>query len=127
MPPHKIILESAIDWRPRQKYSLCLILRRRLKLNLDSMPLKRITEPLFKVRFASHKTCEHVLISTAGISVGAYNVGCFFGAITTIFIGNPLGRRKTIFLGSSIMIVGAALQCSSYSLGQFISGRLITG
>ncbi|KAK0517404.1 hypothetical protein JMJ35_000559 [Cladonia borealis] len=62
-----------------------------------------------------------------GIAVAAYNVGCFFGAITTIFIGNPLGRRKTIFLGSSIMIVGAALQASSYSLGQFISARLITG
>ena len=62
-----------------------------------------------------------------GIAVASYNVGCFFGAISCIFIGNPLGRRKTILLGSSIMVVGAALQASSYSLGQFISGRLITG
>ncbi|KAL9066973.1 MAG: hypothetical protein Q9161_007217 [Pseudevernia consocians] len=62
-----------------------------------------------------------------GISVAAYNVGCFFGAITTIFIGDRLGRRKTIFLGSSIMVVGAALQCSSFSLAQFITGRLVTG
>ena len=29
--------------------------------------------------------------------------------------------------GSSIMIVGAAIQCSSFSLGQLIAGRLITG
>ena len=38
-----------------------------------------------------------------------------------------LGRRKTIFVGSSIMVVGAALQCSSFSLGQLIAARLITG
>ena len=68
-----------------------------------------------------------VINRAIGIAVAAYNVGCFFGAITTILIGNPLGRRKTIFLGSSIMIVGATLQASSYSLGQFISARLITG
>lgn len=73
---------------------------------------------------ASQKTHRSTI---QGISVAAYNVGCFFGAIATIFIGDRLGRRKTIFLGSSIMVVGAALQCSSFSLGQFISGRLVTG
>ncbi|KAL9133312.1 MAG: hypothetical protein Q9175_005506 [Cornicularia normoerica] len=62
-----------------------------------------------------------------GISVAAYNVGCFFGAIATIFIGDRLGRRKTIFLGSSIMVGGATLQCSSFSLAQFMTGRLVTG
>ncbi|MCJ1259265.1 hypothetical protein MMC24_007101 [Lignoscripta atroalba] len=62
-----------------------------------------------------------------GISVSSYNVGCFLGAIVTIWIGDILGRRKTIFLGSAIMIVGAVLQCSSFALGHFIAGRLITG
>ena len=38
-----------------------------------------------------------------------------------------LGRRKTIFLGSSIMVVGATLQCSAFGLPQFIVGRLVTG
>lgn len=38
-----------------------------------------------------------------------------------------LGRRKTIFLGSSIMIIGAILQCSAFSLPHFIVGRIITG
>lgn len=42
-------------------------------------------------------------------------------------MGNSLGRRKTIFLGTCIMIVGAILQCSSYELAQFIVGRIITG
>lgn len=66
-------------------------------------------------------------MNDSGISVASYNVGCFIGAITCIFIGDPLGRRKTIFLGSAVMVVGAALQCSATTLGHFIAGRLITG
>lgn len=62
-----------------------------------------------------------------GITVGGYTLGCFFGAVATIWLGNMLGRRKTIFIGSSIMVVGAALQCSSFSLGQLIASRLLTG
>ncbi|KAL4749996.1 hypothetical protein BDW72DRAFT_122587 [Aspergillus terricola var. indicus] len=62
-----------------------------------------------------------------GIVVAAYNLGCFAGSIPTIWIGNWLGRRKTIFLGSFIMVIGALLQCTSYHLPQFIIGRLVTG
>lgn len=62
-----------------------------------------------------------------GIAVAAYNLGCFVGAVFTIFVGNPLGRRKTIFAGSVVMTVGALLQCTSYQLPQFIIGRIVTG
>jgi MFS family permease len=62
-----------------------------------------------------------------GITVASYNLGCFCGAVACIFIGNPLGRRRTIFLGTSIMVIGAILQASSYQLAQFIVGRLVTG
>lgn len=62
-----------------------------------------------------------------GITVGGYTLGCFFGALATIWLGNMLGRKRTIMTGTSIMIVGAALQCSSFSLGQLIAARLITG
>ncbi len=62
-----------------------------------------------------------------GIAVASYNLGCFIGAVITIFIGNPLGRRKMIFLGTSIMVVGAALQASATTLPHFIIGRIITG
>ncbi|KAJ4173167.1 hypothetical protein NW754_012177 [Fusarium falciforme] len=62
-----------------------------------------------------------------GIAVSSYNLGCFIGAIITIFIGNWLGRRKMIMLGTSIMVVGAALQASAFSLDHFIIGRIITG
>ncbi|PGH18867.1 hypothetical protein AJ79_00283 [Helicocarpus griseus UAMH5409] len=62
-----------------------------------------------------------------GIAVAAYNLGCFLGAVFTIFVGNPLGRKKTIFWGSVIMTIGALLQTCSYHLPQFIVGRIITG
>ncbi|EAS35286.3 sugar porter (SP) family MFS transporter [Coccidioides immitis RS] len=62
-----------------------------------------------------------------GISIASYNVGCFLGAIACIWVGDLLGRRKTIFLGSAIMVVGAALQCSAFQLSHLIVGRIITG
>ncbi|CAD0012531.1 unnamed protein product [Aureobasidium pullulans] len=62
-----------------------------------------------------------------GISIASYNLGCFVGALMTIWIGDWLGRRKTIFLGSAIMVIGATLQTSAFSLGHLIAGRVITG
>jgi len=62
-----------------------------------------------------------------GITTASYNLGCFFGAIFCIWIGNYLGRRKTIFTGSIIMVIGATLQSCAYSLPHLIVGRIVTG
>lgn len=62
-----------------------------------------------------------------GITVGGYTLGCFFGAVATIWLGNILGRKKAIMLGSTIMVVGAVIQTASFSLPQLIVARLITG
>lgn len=62
-----------------------------------------------------------------GIAVASYNLGCFCGAILTIFIGNPLGRRRTIFCGCVIMATGALLQATAFSLPHLIIARVITG
>jgi MFS family permease len=56
-----------------------------------------------------------------------FTVGGFLGALSTIPIGDLLGRRRIIFIGSTLVIVGAALMASSYSLGQLIVARLIQG
>lgn len=56
-----------------------------------------------------------------------YTLGCFFGSLSCIFLGDYLGRIKTIAFGAVVVIAGAVLQCSSYSLAQLIVGRLITG
>lgn len=38
-----------------------------------------------------------------------------------------LGRKRAIITGSIIMVIGAAIQCASFSLPQLIVSRLITG
>ncbi|KAF7874001.1 hypothetical protein EAF04_002673 [Stromatinia cepivora] len=89
-----------------------------------------LTLPSFVATFPEidtiHDTSNHTS-TIQGISVSSYNLGCFLGAIATIFIGDILGRRRMIFLGSSIMIVGAVLQACAFNLGQLIAGRVITG
>jgi MFS family permease len=62
-----------------------------------------------------------------GITVSSYNLGCFLGAVITMFIADILGRRKMILVGSSIMVIGAALQASAGALPHLIIGRFITG
>jgi MFS family permease len=42
-------------------------------------------------------------------------------------IGNLLGRRRTIFLGGVLSLVGEILCSSSFELAQFIVGRTIIG
>ena len=56
-----------------------------------------------------------------------YDVGCFIGAIVAFTVGERLGRKKSIILGSTIMGVGVILQCSSFSLAQMFVGRIILG
>ncbi|EGO01349.1 hypothetical protein SERLA73DRAFT_134717 [Serpula lacrymans var. lacrymans S7.3] len=56
-----------------------------------------------------------------------YEVGCLVGALSNLWIGDRLGRRKTIALGGTIMIIGAILQTASYSYAQLVVARIITG
>lgn len=93
-----------------------------------------LTLPSFNARFPRINTenpppgvDSSTTATRQGITVASYNLGCFIGAIMAIFLGNRLGRRKMIFAGSAVMIVGATLQCSSFQLPQFIIGRIITG
>jgi MFS family permease len=61
------------------------------------------------------------------IVTAIYDIGCFFGAILAFSIGERLGRKKTIMIGTTIMAVGAALQVSSYSVPHMIVGRVVSG
>ncbi|OQE30555.1 hypothetical protein PENFLA_c003G05275 [Penicillium flavigenum] len=62
-----------------------------------------------------------------GTTVAIYEVGCALGAGSCAFLGDRLGRRKTIFLAGCVALVGVAIQASPFSLGQLIAGRVITG
>jgi sugar porter (SP) family MFS transporter len=56
-----------------------------------------------------------------------YTLGCFFGSLSCISLGDQLGRIRTIQLGCVVTIVGTILQASSYSLAQMIVGRFVAG
>lgn len=62
-----------------------------------------------------------------GFTVAVYEIGCAIGALSVIVGGDLFGRRVTVMLGESIIIIGAILQASSFSLAQLIVGRIVTG
>ncbi|KAK0618975.1 general substrate transporter [Immersiella caudata] len=93
-----------------------------------TMPSFLETFPLIDPDAAGDSHYERSVRSTnQGLAVASYNLGCFLGAVITIFIGNLLGRKRVLFLGTLIMLVGAALQASATALPHFIVGRVITG
>lgn len=56
-----------------------------------------------------------------------YDVGCFLGALSTMYIGERLGRKQTIMLGTTVMAVGAILQIAAFGMAQMIVGRIVAG
>ncbi|BFZ53530.1 hypothetical protein PYCC9005_000555 [Savitreella phatthalungensis] len=65
--------------------------------------------------------------STQGFVTSIYDIGCFVGCIVCLFIGDLLGRRRTIMAGVSIMAGGAILQTLSADVAQLAWGRFIAG
>jgi MFS family permease len=58
----------------------------------------------------------------------SYNqLGAFFGCITAFTAGDSLGRRKSVWLGLCLNVIGAILQITSFHLPQMIVGRIING
>lgn len=49
------------------------------------------------------------------------------GALSNLWVGDRLGRRRTIVLGGCIMIVGAILLTTSYGYAQLVVARIVTG
>ncbi|OBT75968.1 hypothetical protein VF21_05741 [Pseudogymnoascus sp. 05NY08] len=73
------------------------------------------------------RTMGYPNTQTQGTMTSVYNLGCFFGALSTIYSGDRLGRPRTLLLGSSIIAVGAIIQACSYSVPQMIVSRIIAG
>lgn len=59
--------------------------------------------------------------------VAIYEIGCLLGSFFIIAYGDKLGRRRAVLLGTVIMLIGTAIQASSFSLAQLIVGRIVTG
>jgi len=62
-----------------------------------------------------------------GTITAIYDIGCFFGAIAAFFVGDILGRKKTVLAGTTIMSIGAILQITAYGVPQMIVGRIVAG
>lgn len=67
------------------------------------------------------------LTSSSGTVTAIYDIGCFFGAVISVWLGEAVGRRKSVLIGTTIMSVGAILQVASYSVPQMIVGRIVAG
>lgn len=62
-----------------------------------------------------------------GTITSLYTVGCFFGAVSGSAFGSILGRKRAIILGTAVMMAGAILQITAFSVPHMIVGRLVTG
>ena len=67
------------------------------------------------------------LMSHLGTVVALYTLFGAFGALICTFLGDVVGRRKTIFVATITQAVGATLQASSFQLPQYIIGRIFLG
>lgn len=59
--------------------------------------------------------------------VAIYEVGCLIGSFLIVFVGDKLGRRKSVLIGTVIMLIGTTLQATAFTLGHLIVGRIVTG
>ncbi|EPS27052.1 hypothetical protein PDE_01993 [Penicillium oxalicum 114-2] len=62
-----------------------------------------------------------------GTVIALYTVGGIFGALSCVYLGDLLGRRKVIFFTTFVSIIGAILMATSFQFSQFIVSRIILG
>jgi MFS family permease len=90
-----------------------------------------LTVPSFRRQFPQADTIgfpdsAHVA-NLQGLTIGIWNLGCFFSAILTILIGDKIGRKKTMLMGLTFLAIGEIIQASSFSWSQFLVGRAVAG
>ncbi|KAF2256706.1 sugar transporter STL1 [Trematosphaeria pertusa] len=72
-------------------------------------------------------TFGHPSANMQGVMTSIYNIGCFIGAMSTIWTGDILGRPRVILLGSTVIAIGAIIQTASYGVAQMMVGRIVAG
>ncbi|KAI0049195.1 hexose transporter [Auriscalpium vulgare] len=65
--------------------------------------------------------------SKLGLLNAIQNIGCLAAYPLAPYLSDNLGRRRTVILGATIMIVATALQTASQSIGMFIGARFLIG
>ncbi|KAI1353792.1 putative MFS lactose permease [Xylaria sp. FL0043] len=64
---------------------------------------------------------------TVSLLFSLYTVGSIVGAPFAAIVADKLGRRKTMFTGGVIIIIGTAIIASSSTIPQFVVGRFVLG
>ncbi|GEM12438.1 hypothetical protein Rt10032_c21g6455 [Rhodotorula toruloides] len=59
--------------------------------------------------------------------VAAYYLGTLIGCLVGGWIGDKLGRKKTIWIGALWILVGAPLQAAAQNVAWMVMARIITG
>ncbi|OCF44853.1 monosaccharide transporter [Kwoniella heveanensis CBS 569] len=62
-----------------------------------------------------------------GATTGAYEIGCFFGALAFSFFGERFARRIVLLFSVFPLLVGTILQVAAYSTAQLAVGRVVAG
>lgn len=69
-----------------------------------------------------------------GFTVAIYDIGTALGAVTMIFAGDTLGRKRSCLMGGAGVILGVVIQVTAMPsssvdgrFAQFLIGRTITG
>lgn len=87
-----------------------------------------LTLPSFRDTFPDMNATDHPDRSTyQGFVIAIYEIGCMCSALSTIYLGDKLGRTKMVFMGCTIMMVGGALQACAYTSPHLIVARIVTG
>ncbi|TNY17917.1 general substrate transporter [Rhodotorula diobovata] len=91
---------------------------------IDTMGLGFLTPPTSP----GGKVTATVTQSTKqGGIVAAYYLGTLIGCLLGGWLGDKLGRKKTIWIGSLWIIIGAPLQASAQNVAWMVMARIITG
>ncbi|KAK7530857.1 general substrate transporter [Phyllosticta citribraziliensis] len=62
-----------------------------------------------------------------GVVVATLTLGAMVGALSCSYTGDKFGRRHVIFWAAVCSLIGSILEASSFSLAQFIVGRIVLG
>jgi MFS family permease len=73
------------------------------------------------------RTVGYPSVEAQGTMTSVYNLGCFGGALSTLYTGDKLGRPNSLILGSVIIAIGAIIQTTVYGPAQMYVGRVVAG
>ena len=70
---------------------------------------------------------NHPSPSLTGFVTSVYDLGCFAGAVLTLFVGEWLGRKRMLLYFTVIMASGIILQTAAHNMQHLLWGRFIAG